>query len=195
MADWKKIKSEYITSNTSYRQLAEKYGVGRNVIGERARAEKWVQARKEYRDKTVTKIVEQIGDKTADKMARIDAVADRLLEKLERAVDELELQLCTSTTKVKEIEYNNGLRPDKPTKETVVETETIEAVQGIVDRAGLRQITAALKDLKEVKMLRSELDRQEQEARIANLRRQSQEAEKDDAVTVVILGEDEAWKQ
>ena len=185
MADWKKIKTEYITSETSYRRLAEKYGVGRNVIGERARAEKWVQARKEYRDKTVTKSIERIGEKTVDKMARIDALSDLLLDKLEAAVAELDLQLCTNRTKVKEIEYHNAQRPDKPTKETVTETETVEGVRSVIDRAGLRQLTAALKDIKEVKMLRSELDRQEQEARIANLRKQAQEETVSGAALVV----------
>ena len=33
MADWQAIKTEYITTDTSYRKLAEKYGVSRVQIG------------------------------------------------------------------------------------------------------------------------------------------------------------------
>ena len=60
-------------------------------------------------------------------------------------------------------------------------------MSGIVDKAGLRQITAALKDIKEIKMLRSELDRREQEARISNLERQaSKDASNKEPVSVVM---------
>ena len=43
-------------------------------------------------------------------------------------------------------------------------------------------------------MLRSELDRQEQEARIANLQRQSQSEEKCGDITVTILGGNDSWQ-
>ena len=57
----------------------------------------------------------------------------------------------------------------------------MEVVEGgVVDRAGLRQLTAALKDLKEIQMLKSELDRQEQEARIAKLQADAQQRNNDD---------------
>ena len=32
MADWQAIKTEYITTDTSYRKLAQKYGVQASVI-------------------------------------------------------------------------------------------------------------------------------------------------------------------
>ena len=127
-------------------------------------------------------------------MDRIDKAADRLLSKLERAIDELDMVIATKKTKTKDIEYNNGERPDKPTREVIVEEETVETVSVMVDRAGLRMITAALKDLKEVKMIRSELDQQEQEARIANLRRQAESEEKDSDTKLEIVGLPEEYK-
>ncbi|MBP3411185.1 MAG: hypothetical protein J6M10_09345, partial [Clostridia bacterium] len=98
---------------------------------------------------------------------------DRLLTKIERAVDELDIHLATNTRKEKVIEYDNQLRPDKPTKETITEVEEILQVASIIDRAGLRQITAALLDIKEIKMLISPLDEEEKKARIEALRRQN----------------------
>jgi rRNA pseudouridine-1189 N-methylase Emg1 (Nep1/Mra1 family) len=135
-----------------------------------------------------------MSSKKADKMTRIDDLADKLLEKLEQAITELDLQLYKHTDKTKVIEYNNELRPDKPTKETIHEEEKLLEAKSIVDRQGLKQIASALKDIKEVKMLRSELDRQEQEARISKLRK---EAEKDDvshAPTLVVEGLPEEFK-
>ena len=194
MADWQAIKTEYITTETSYRKLAQKYGIHYKVISERGKVEKWVELRSQHRDKTLTKTLDKISSKKADKMARIDDLADKLLEKLEQAITELDLQLYKHTDKTKVIEYNNDLRPDKPTKETIHEEEKLLEAKSIVDRQGLKQIASALKDIKEVKMLRSELDKQEQEARIANLRKQADKDEdKTDEIEVVFVGGEEAW--
>lgn len=197
MADWKKIKTEYITTNTSYRKLAEKYGVHYKVISERGKAEKWVELRSQHRDKTFTKAMEQISDRQADQMARIHGLADQLLDKLEQAIAELDLQLFKQVDKTKEIEYNNPQRADKPTKEIIHEEEKLLEVKSIVDRNGLKQIAAALKDIKEVKMLRSELDRQEQEARIANLRKHAEKDDDDiaDVIEVVFAAGPEEWNE
>lgn len=195
MADWNAIKSEYITSGISYRALADKYGLNRNTIAERGKAEKWPELRRQHLDKTLSKTLSLIEKKQAQKMVRIDRITDRMLLKLEKAVEELEVHLVTHTTKVKEIEYNNDQRPDKPTKEVIREEEKLEQVVSVVDRLGLKQIASALRDIKEVQMLRSELDRQEQEARIANLRKQAQSEEnQSNEVTVVIEGGDPAWQ-
>ena len=187
MADWQAIKTEYITTQTSYRKLAQKHGVSYQAICHRSKDEGWIAAREQYMNKTITKAVDKISSKKADKMARIDDLADKLLEKLEQAITELDLQLYKHTDKTKIIEYNNELRPDKPTKETIHEEEKLLEAKSIVDRQGLKQIASALKDIKEVKMLRSELDRQEQEARIAALRQKSMTGDGDDDDTGVIL--------
>ena len=87
------------------------------------------------------------------------------------------------------IEYNNEDRPDKPTKEIVHEAEKLIEATSIVDRQGLKQIASALRDIKEVQMLKSELDRQEQEARIANLQKQAEKGDGDQGkITVVLEG-------
>ena len=190
MADWQAIKTEYITTETSYRKLAQKYGIHYKVISERGKVEKWVELRSQHRDKTLTKTLDKISSKKADKMARIDDLADKLLEKLEQAITELDLQLYKHTDKTKVIEYNNDLRPDKPTKETIHEEEKLLEAKSIVDRQGLKQIASALKDIKEVKMLRSELDQQEQKARIANLQKQADKTDDNKEPIRVIIGDD-----
>lgn len=195
MADWNAIRQEYITDeSSSYRKLAEKYGVGMTALYNHAKSEDWVGQRKQLKDKTITKSLEKISDKRADKMSRVMDITDKLLDKLERAVDELDIHLVTKAIKVKEIEYNNDLRPDKPTKETITETEEILETRMIVDRAGLKAIASSLRDIKEIQMLKSELDKQEQEARIANLRRQAEKDDVDNAPTLVVEGLPEEFK-
>lgn len=194
MADWQTIKTEYITTETSYRKLAQKYGIHYKVISERGKNEKWVELRSQHRDKTLTKTLNKISTQAADKLARIDGLADQLLVKLEQAITELDLQLYKQTDKTKVIEYNNDRRPDKPTKETIHEEEKLVEARSLIDRQGLKQIASALKDIKEVKMLRSELDRQEQEARIANLQKQAEKDDDNNNEVLVIFGSGDAEK-
>ena len=102
MADWQKIKTEYITTQTSYRKLAEKYGVNHAVIGQRAKSEKWVELRRQHIDKTQTKTLNAIASSQASRAARLQTVADKLLTKVERLVDEGE-ELLTDTSVMRDI--------------------------------------------------------------------------------------------
>lgn len=170
--DWTKIKTEYVTTdNSSYRKLAEKYGIPLGTICKRAKRENWPVLKQQSYDKKVTKTIASVEDKQVKKLERILTITDKLLDKIETAVDELDLQLRKKIEKVKEIEYNNDVRPDKPTKETIHEIEEVAEVRTIIDRKGIQELASAIKSLKEVQMLKSELDEQEQKARIDKLRK------------------------
>ena len=156
MADWQAIKTEYITTDTSYRKLAQKYGVSTTQICNVGRDEKWVEQREQYLNNTTAKAIEKISKQEANRAAKIHSVADKLLLKIERMVDS-----------------------DKP-----------------LDTKGIRALTAAVKDLKEIQSVRSELDKQEQEARIANLRRQVDKDENDSSVIEVVFNAGpEEWNE
>lgn len=43
--DWLSIKNEYVNTNTSYRKLAQKYGVNKDTIAKRAQSENWAKAK------------------------------------------------------------------------------------------------------------------------------------------------------
>lgn len=155
MADWQAIKTEYITTNTSYRKLAQKYGVSHVQIGNVGKDEKWVELRRQYLDKTFAKTVDEISQQEANRAARIHSVADKLLLKIESLVD------CP------------GMMPKD-----------------------VRSLVAAVKDLKEIQGVKSDLDRQEQRARIANLQKQAQKEDtQTDSIEVVFLAGEEAWNE
>ena len=99
MEDWLKIKTEYITTDTSYRKLAEKYGINYQSICARSKAEGWISLREQYRTRTITKTLEKISDKTAKQAAKVGDLADKLLIKLEQAIDELDLKVTTHKIK------------------------------------------------------------------------------------------------
>lgn len=195
--DWKAIRNEYITDeSSSYRKLAKKYDVSLTAITNKAKQENWIEKRRQFKDKTTTKTMEVLSDKSADKLTRVLDITDRLLDKLEKAVEELDIQLYKDVVKTKEIEYNHEKRPDKPTKETIHEQEKVIEVKSIVDRSGIKAIASALRDIKEVQMLKTELDRMEQEARIAKLQKEAEADEKDNnEIKVTIEGDLEIYSK
>ena len=114
--DWLAIKTEYITTDTSYRKLAEKYGVSRVQIGNVGRDEGWVELRRQHLDETLSKTVEAITAQEVDRAARILTVADKLLDKIEAIVDAVDgadipsKSIRALTAAVKDLKEIQGIR-------------------------------------------------------------------------------------
>ena len=86
MVDWLAVKTEYVTTATSYRELARKYGVSRKTIADRGKAGNWVQERGQYRDESTTKMKAAAAQGQAERAARFASAADKLLGKIEEIV-------------------------------------------------------------------------------------------------------------
>ena len=132
MADWQKIKTEYITTDTSYRKLAQKYGVHYNAIANRAKQEDWISQRNQFCDRTVTKTVTAISNKQVDRAAKLVSVADLLLDKVKDLV-EGNPELLVSTQSIKNL---SGVLKD------------IKEVQMIRSDADLREQEARIAKLR-----------------------------------------------
>lgn len=87
MADWRKIKTEYITGDVSQRALARKYGVSSGSVSKHARAEDWDAEREAHREavgsRTKQKTIEKISDAESD-IAALKAESRRLLWEVTR---------------------------------------------------------------------------------------------------------------
>lgn len=75
MADWVAIKSEYINTTISTRDLAEKYEVSYSTLRKKAEKESWSKLRKEQGRKVGAKVAQ----KTADCVAASNAERIALL--------------------------------------------------------------------------------------------------------------------
>ena len=150
MADWLKIRNEYVSGSISYRKLAEKHDVSFPTLRDKANREGWSVLREEQRNKvmskTLQKTAEVVSTKEANRIGRILSAADTLLARLEEAATQLDTHIVTNKVKTKVVTYNGG---NRPTKEVVTEEETKEVVPGPIDRLGLQQVTAALKNIKD----------------------------------------------
>lgn len=160
--DWTKIRNEYINGHISYRKLAEKHGVSFRTLQSRALAEKWFEKRKAQRDKISEKIAQKTADKLAEQEAnrllRISTAADRLLEKIEQATEQLDQFIVTNKVKQREVKYVEGKAGfGKPSKEITKEVEDKRIVKADhLDRMGLKQLASALKDLKDIQFTAKE---------------------------------------
>ena len=125
--DWLKIKTEYITTDTSYRKLSQKYGVAVKNICLKSKSEDWIGQRQQYVNTTLTKTVNREQNKAVDRYTRLTTVADKLLDKIETAVDSLDeesvLKLLNSTTirslsgALKDIKEIQSLKGDRDLRE------------------------------------------------------------------------------
>ena len=87
MRGWDKIKSEYITKGTSYRNLAEKNGLSYKAIADKGREEGWVELRNQYLIKTTSAIVDATAAQDVDRATKLQTVADKVLNMVEAYIE------------------------------------------------------------------------------------------------------------
>lgn len=100
--DWSAIKTEYITTDTSYRKLAQKYGVNPTNIAKRASKEKWTEERKKNANKALSKALNAISTKQAERTAKLVGVSDLLLDKVKELL-ETNAELLVDTSIMRDV--------------------------------------------------------------------------------------------
>ena len=147
-ADWAKIEAEYITTDTSYRKLADKYGLNQATVAQKAKADDWVSKRKHHASATQAEIIDNDKQSKVDRAAKLNSAADQLLDKIVKGIENTPLLTPTAASN-----YSN-----------------------------------ALKNIKEIQMIRSAEDLEEQRARIEKLRRESEKEDNSKTITVTLEG-------
>lgn len=155
--DWNAIREEYIADETSsYRKLAQKYGVSVDAIYKRSKKENWQEQRKQLKEKTITKSIEKISEQQAANVVKYGDMVTTMTKKMKAAIEAVDPK----------------------------------------DTTAVRRLTASLCDLRELLGIKSDADSREQEARIANLRKQA-DKEDDTAseIEVVFMAGPEEWNE
>ena len=148
-ADWAKIEAEYITTDTSYRKLADKYNVDQATIARKAKKEDWVSKRQQHISTTQAKVLAADAQQKVDRASRLKNVADKLLDRVEDIV-----------------EYDQHLTA-----------------------AAIKNLSDALRNIKEAQMIRTAEDIEEQQSRIAKLKKEVQDDDKSKTITVTLEGD------
>jgi len=88
--NWRKIETEYITTDISQRKLAEKYGVSYNTIKQKSAVGGWVEKKHEHHRNVTAKVRESIADAQARDLTDLIDCADKQLEVLKRMYEDEE---------------------------------------------------------------------------------------------------------
>lgn len=162
--DWEKIKEEYIRSGIAMRPLAEKHGVPFRTLADRAIREQWKQKREDYALKAAKKAVKKKEKRPAEKPTVTGVTT---VTKMNVTATEIDYEPAPEDVEGMAAIFRVA---DKGLKKAEAYIDSLE----LVDTQTLSQLMNALTKMKEVKDLRSALDRQEQKARIANLEKQTE---------------------
>lgn len=144
MPDWEKIRNEYITENTSYRKLAEKYGVPFKTLSGRAKKEGWRAAREKLREKTITKLVDNQAKKDAKRLAKLIDATERTIDVATRALaDEKQFNryITERTEKYARPQHDGDSAPIEEKRWSE------EHIFKKIDTRALKEMTGVLKDL------------------------------------------------
>ena len=152
--DWIAIRNEYASTDIGLRGLAEKHNIPLTTIRDRSRREGWVAMRDEQHhaiaQKTAQKTAEIVAKDEAGRVARLLRIADRLMDKTERALDELDQLAVKHTEKVKtsvSAKDDDGKPIRREVEREIVDLQTM---QSIIDRKGLQQIANSAKAIKDI---------------------------------------------
>ena len=137
-ADWNSIKEDYLLSGESYRKISQRYDVSYGELSKVAAREGWHKERQKLASNSITR------------EERILAISDRLLDKIEKSISELDRCIVKNKEKTKTVEYDCDTK--KPINEVVEEKEDIQVIEGMIDKTGLKQLVSTLKDLKDIHM-------------------------------------------
>lgn len=147
MADhnWKKIKTEYITTDIGLRKLAEKNGVSLSAVGTRSKNEGWPALRKQYKDKTLTKTLEKSSTVEANRLARLMDTTTKAIDVAVKAFED-ESQFNRYLVDRKEA-YASPLIDEDGETAISERSWTEEKIFSKVDTKALKDLTSVLKDL------------------------------------------------
>lgn len=133
MVDWNAIKTEYITTNTSYRKLSDKYNVPFNTVQCRGKRECWVELRTQYQDEIEEKAIKKAANKVSDYKSTLYNLAY-----------DIAIQLKTMTQgKTIEDLVRAGLKP----RDITGAIKDIEDILHIKSEADMREQEVRIKNL------------------------------------------------
>lgn len=148
MPNWIKIRTEYETTNTSYRKISAKYEVSFNTLQDRAKREEWVKLKKVAHDKITIQTRQKVISKIVDRNSRFLNISDM-------ATDAIEEYLKDKHYKQHVIKYKYYDAEGKPDKE-----ELTSVVLDVADTKALANMVSSLDKIQKGQRLAEGLDKQ-----------------------------------
>lgn len=194
--DWDKIRTEYITSDLSLKDISEKYGVQQRLVNTKSAEQGWVDQRKKYNAKVVEKAVNKVATKRANQLAKELAIADNISNVLKKALDDAEQfnrYIIDTTTRVDGTEIRTS---EEKTFEKVDMRALKDAAAALRLVEEMKRSMAGILRVEEINRNRREEKRLKLEEEKLQLQKEQTEARKPDTdIKVVITGFEEGWDE
>lgn len=152
--DWNELEREFLTGNyRSVNQFFKEKGISRNKSSIE-KTKNWEQKKHTKNTQKTHRIVEKVIEKQAEieaeQKVKVNDVAQRLLEKIDIATDELNKYVNKKTKKTKKKFTIKDATGTKVDNEIITEEMKIEEVASIINKSGLKTLASALKDLSDI---------------------------------------------
>ena len=194
--DWDKIRTEYITTDVSLKDISEKYGVQQRLVNTKSAEQGWVDQRKKYNAKLVEKAVNKVATKRANQLAKELAIADNISNVLKKALDDAEQfnrYIIDTTTRVDGTEIRTS---EEKTFEKVDMRALKDAAAALRLVEEMKRSMAGILRVEEINRNRREEKRLKLEEEKLQLQKEQTEARKPDTdIKVVITGYEEGWDE
>ena len=194
--DWDKLRTEYITSDLSLKDISEKYGVSQRLVNTKSAEQGWVEQRKKYNAKVVEKAVNKVAAKRANQLAKELAIADNISNVLKKALDDAEQfnrYIIDTTTRVDGTEIRTS---EEKTFEKVDMRALKDAAAALRLVEEMKRSMAGILRVEEINRNRREEKRLKLEEEKLQLQKEQTEARKPDTdIKVVITGFEEGWDE
>ena len=194
--DWDKIRTEYITSDLSLKDISEKYGVQQRLVNTKSAEQGWVDQRKKYNAKVVEKAVNKVATKRANQLAKELAIADNISNVLKKALDDAEQfnrYIIDTTTRVDGTEIRTS---EEKTFKKVDMRALKDAAAALRLVEEMKRSMAGILRVEEINRNRREEKRLKLEEEKLQLQKEQTEARKPDTdIKVVITGFEEGWDE
>ena len=194
--DWDKIRTEYITTDLSLKDISEKYGVQQRLVNTKSAEQGWVDQRKKYNAKVVEKAVNKVATKRANQLAKELTIADNISNVLKKALDDAEQfnrYIIDTTTRVDGTEIRTS---EEKTFEKVDMRALKDAAAALRLVEEMKRSMAGILRVEEINRNRREEKRLRLEEEKLQLQKEQTEARKPDTdIKVVITGYEEGWDE
>lgn len=127
IVDWNAIKAEYIAGGTSYRKLAEKYGVSESTLKKKAAKECWKELRNQTGTETELKMKDSVSDSLANDAAEAVKLGNEASLFMLRQIKEdaatgllKETQITAYSRAIEQLRKNLGVKEDTDTADRVI---------------------------------------------------------------------------
>lgn len=194
--DWDKIRTEYITTDLSLKDISEKYGVQQRLVNTKSAEQGWVDQRKKYNAKVVERAVNKVATKRANQLAKELSIADNISNVLKKALDDAEQfnrYIIDTTTRVDGTEIRTS---EEKTFEKVDMRALKDAAAALRLVEEMKRSMAGILRVEEINRNRREEKRLRLEEEKLQLQKEQTEARKPDTdIKVVITGYEEGWDE